>query len=103
MMSVFKKRRTLLLLDVVEGGVPERVVYTRVRESAAAELREGRDLTRCNEHTYQTLVLNTPDTYHVARNTFFNPARQPAVSDPVPPNESSYNGGATRHKVITRE
>src|SRR5438094_10663595 len=44
-------------LDVVECDLPEGVVQTRIRESAAAgQLREGRDVTRGDEPAHQTLV-----------------------------------------------
>jgi uncharacterized protein len=68
-------------LDVVERDVPECVVQTRVRESAAAgQLREGGDVTRGDELAHQKLVVIRPGTGHVARNAFVHPARHSAVS-----------------------
>jgi hypothetical protein len=63
--------------------VPKGVVQTRVREfPAAAQLRQGRDVTRGDELTHQMLVLIKPGPDHVGRNTFVHPARQAAVSAP---------------------
>jgi hypothetical protein len=51
-------------LDVVEDHVPEHVVQTLVRHSAAGELRKCRDVARRHEFAHDALVVIRPDAGH---------------------------------------
>ena len=82
-------RGTPSTYDVVERRVPDHIVDTRIRESTvAARTRAG--ISRDPVGHASDPRPHHARYLHVLRNAFLNPVRQSAVSNPVLPNESTY-------------